>query len=263
MRGALLFEYKPPRAHPIVYAGMMLFAFVLVTGSIENLLRENRPLIYAVYALPLVVTGWLFMLLYPSDVRIHAEGVAPSRPLIARWYKPFIRFDDVDAIFPSYYDVTGAFVSPFASSDGKVTQMGLALETTSGRVETIRFTPSRFTMWQPESRGYLEALEVVKHAWGDRPLVAKADTFSREQGEAMIAEAQKPFMPFFAIVLLFASAAPILWVLTRLGLDVAIALPLAVLAPVGVSLKSFTESRKRHLILNRLSKAAEHRRGTA
>ncbi len=263
MRGALLFEYKPPRAHPIVYAGMMLFAFVFMTGSIENLLREDRPLIYAVYALPLVLAAWLYVLFFPSDVRIHANGVAPSRPLVARWYKPFVRFEDVAAIFPSYYDVTGAFVSPFASSDGKVTQMGLALECHDGRVETIRFTPSRFTMWQPESRGYLEALEVIKQAWGDRPLVAEADTFTREQGEAMIAEAQKPFLPFFAIVLLFASAAPILWVLTRLGLGVAFALPLSILAPLGVSLKSFAESRKRHDILNRLSKAAEHRRGLA
>lgn len=263
MRGALLFEYKPPRAHPIVYAGMMLFAFVMMTGSIENLLREDRPLIYAVYALPLVLTVWLYVLFFPSSVRIYENGVAPSRALVMRWRKPFVAFSDVAAIYPSYYDVTGAFVSPFASSDGKVTQMGLALETTSGRIETMRFTPSRFTMWQPESRGYLEALDVIKHAWGDRPLVASADTFTREQGEAMIAEAQKPFMPFFAIVLLFASAAPILWVLTKLGVGVAVALPLALLVPLGVSLKSFSESRKRHIILNRLSKAAEHRRGTA
>ncbi len=262
MRGALLFEYKPPRAHPIVYAGLMLFAFVFMTGSIENLLRENRPLIYAVYALPFILTAWLYMLFYPSDVRIYANGIAPSRPLLLRWRRPFISFDELAAIYPSYYDVTGAFVSPFASSDGKVTQMGLALEGHDGRVETIRFTPSRFTIWEPESRGYLEALDVVKHAWGDRPLVPTADSYTREQSEAMIAEAQKPFLPFFAIVLLFASAAPILWVLTRLGMDVAIALPLSLLAPAGVSLKSFVESRKRHDILNRLSKAAEHRRGT-
>ncbi len=263
MRGALLFEYKPPRAHPIVYAGMMLFAFVFMTGSIENLLREDRPLIYAVYALPLVATAWLYVLFYPSDVRIYEHGVAPSRPFLLRWRRPFIPFSDLNAIYPSYYDVTGAFVSPFASSDGKVTQMGLALEGRDGRTETIRFTPSRFTMWQPESRGYLEALDVIKQAWGDRPLVPAADTFSREEGEAMIAQAQKPFLPFFAIVLLFASAAPILWVLTKLGLEVAVALPLSVLAPLGVSLKSFAESRKRHEILNRLSKAAEYRRGIA
>ncbi len=261
-RGRLLFEYRPPKAHPIVYAGIILFAFVWMTGSIENLLREQRTVIYVVYAMPLAATLLFYGLFLPSPVRIHEHGVAPARPLIARWHRPFIPFTNVRAIYPSYYDVTGAFVSPFASSDGKVTQMGVALEE-DGRTETIRFTPSRFTMWEPESRGYLEAFDVIKQAWGDRPLVAEAETFTKEQGEAMIEEAQKPFLPFFAIVLLFASAAPILFLLTSpwIGLSVAWALPLSLLAPLGVSLRSYAQSRKRHAILNRLSKAAEHRRG--
>ncbi len=265
-RGRLLWEYQPPKAHPIVYAGMLLFAFVLVTGSIENALRANRSVIYAVYAMPLVVTLWLFVMFMPSPVRIHDNGIAPPRPLIARWWRPFIPFAAVRAIYPSYYDVTGAFVSPFASSDGKVTQMGIALEQVVGddvRTTTIRFTPSRFTMWEPESRGYLEAIDVIKQAWGDRPLVAEAETFTKEQGEAMIAEAQKPFLPFFAIVLLFASSAPILFILTSPWIEMPVrwALPLSLLAPLGVSLRSFWESRKRHRILNRLSKAAEYKRG--
>lgn len=261
-RGRLLFEYAPPRAHPIVYAGMLLFAVVLATGSLENLLRENRPVIYAVYSAPLLLTLGFYVLFFPSTIRIHEHGIAPSRPLVARWFRPFVAFDDVQAMYPSYYDVTGAFVSPFASSDGKVTQMGLALET-DGRKEVIRFTPTRFTIWEAESRGYKEALKAIKSAWGDRPWVTEAETFSREEASSMIDEARKPFLPFFAIVLLVASAAPILWALTRLGLDVPVALPISVIPMFAVMLQSAWQSKKRHAVLDRLSKAAELARGQA
>lgn len=261
-RGRLLFEYRPPRAHPIVYAGLLLCLFVFVTGSVENLLRDDRPVLYAVYAAPvLLLLSWL-ALTYPSDVRIHQDGIAPSRPLVLRWWRPFAPWSALAAVYPSYYDVTGAFVSPFASSDGKVTQMGLALEWPDGRVETVRFTPSRFTLWQSESAGYVQAMEAVRHAFAGRPLVPSAEAVSPEEAEALVAEASRPFLPFWAIVLLFASAAPVLWVLTRLGASVAWALPVALLAPLGVSLRSFMASRRRNGILNRLSKAAEHRRAS-
>ncbi len=262
MRGALLWEYAPPRAHPIIYAGMLLFAVVFVTGSLENLARDNVRTIYLVYALPFLVTLAYFLAMYPSNVRIHADGVAPSRPLLLRWWRPFIPFGDVRAIYPSYYDVTGAFVSPFASSDGKVTQIGLAFEQ-DGRTETIRFTPSRFTMWSPESRGYKEALDIVKQAWGERPLVAEAERFTKQEQEQMLDEASKPFLPFFAIVLLFASSAPVLWVLTRLGMPIAPALAISLIAPIAVSLRSYVQSQRRHAILNRLSKAAQYRKEAA
>jgi hypothetical protein len=259
-RGKLLWEYAPPRAHPIVYAGALLFAFVFMTGSIENVLRENRSVIYLVYALPLLVTAFMFGLFYPSNTRVYANGIAPSRPMVLRWHRPFSAYVSLAAIYPSYYDVTGAFVSPFASSDGKVTQMGLGLEQPDGSTETIRFTPSRFTMWATESRGYLEAMDVVKEAWGDRPLVDSAETFTPAEQAEMIADAGKPFLPFIAIVLLFASGAPVLWVLTRLGAQVWLALIVALLAPIGVSLRSFSQSERRHSILNRLSKAAQFKR---
>lgn len=262
-RGRLLFEYRPPRAHPIVYAGLLLFSFVFVTGSLENLLREARPSLYAAYGAPvLTLLGWL-ALTYPSDVRIHQEGIAPSRPLLLRWWRPFARWSDLAAVYPSYYDVTGAFVSPFASSDGKVTQMGLALEWPDGRVETVRFTPSRFTIWQAESAGYVQAMEAVRHAFAGRPLVPEAQSYSPEEAEAMVARASRPFLPFWAIVFLFASAAPVLWVLTYFGASVAWALPVSLLAPLGVSLRSFAQSRRRNDLLNRLSKAAEHRRASS
>lgn len=262
-RGDLLFEYAPPRAHPIVYAGMLLSGFVLLTGSAEALLRGAPFQIYVLYAAPLLVLAALHALLYPSSVRIHMHGVAPSRPLLLRWHRPFVRWDALAAVYPSFYDVTGAFVSPFASSDGKVTQMGLGLEWPGGRTETVRFTPTRFVAWQSRSRGYEGALEAVRHAHRhmDRPLAPTAEHFTDEERRRLLAEASRPFLPFFAIVFLFASAAPVLLVLTTLGVSVQLALPMALLPPLGVSLLSRSRSRRRNRILDRLSKAAEHARG--
>ena len=261
-RGALLLEYRPPRAHPIVYAGILCFAFVSATGSLENLLRDNRPFLYAVYAAPLVATLLILLLLWPSDTRLFEEGIAPSRPLVLRWRRPFVRWDDLAAVYPSSYDVTGAFVSPFASSDGKVTQTGLGLEWPDGRRETVKFTPTRFALTSRRSRGYREAYSVVLDLFGrrGRPLVPSAPTYSEEEKATMLAKAREPFLPFFAIVLLFASAAPVAWVLLKVGLPVPAALPLALVAPFATSLRSWAKSRQRNRLLDLLSKSAQHER---
>lgn len=263
--GRLLYEYRPPRAHPIVYAGLMVFAFVFLTGAIENALRSQSAAVYAAYALPFLLTLWAFVAFYPSDIRIHMDGIAPARPLAWRWHRPFVRWDELAAVYPTYYDVTGAFVSPFASSDGKVTQMGLGLEWPDRRVETVRFTPSRFMMWQPESKGYKGAMAAVRHAFEarGRPLTPEAMRFSEPERERMLAEARRPFLPFFAIVLLFASAAPVLWILAvPLAVPVWAALPASLLAPVATSLQSYRKSERRNAILNALSKEAESLRGS-
>lgn len=264
-KGRLLYEYRGPRAHPIVYAGLILFGVVLVTGSVENVLRDNRSGVFFAYAAPFMATVLVYALGGPSPVHIHANGIAPARPMLWRWYRPFVRWDELTAVYPTYYDVTGAFVSPFASSDGKVTQMGLGLEWPDGRIETVRFTPSRFVAWRPRSEGFKGALAAVRYAFEaqGRPLVPEAETFTSRQRRAMEAEARAPFLPFFAIVFLFASAAPVLWVLAvPVGLPVAIALPLSLGAPLWVSLRSHRRSRRRNRILNRLSKAAEYEANT-
>ena len=264
-RGALLLEYRPPRAHPIVYAGILCFAFVAATGSLENLLREGRPFLYAVYAAPLVFTVLFLLLMWPSDTRLYEDGIAPSRPLLVRWRRPFVRWDELAAVYPSSYDVTGAFVSPFASSDGKVTQTGLGLEWPDGRRETVKFTPTRFALTSRRSRGYREAYAVVSDLFArkGRPLVPAAPVYSEAEKEAMLAKARAPFLPFFAIVLLFASAAPVAWVLLMLGLPVPAALLLALVAPLATSLRSWAKSRHRNRLLDLLSKSAQYERQRA
>ncbi len=264
-RGRLLYEYKPPRAHPIVYAGLILFIVVFATGSLENFLRENVARLYWIYAAPALVILGFYGAFFPNPVRIYEGGIQPSRPLLLRWRRPFIRWEEVEAAFPSFYDVTGAFVSPFASSDGKVTQMGLGMELADGARETIRFTPTRFTLWQAESAGYEGALGVVREIFAQRgrALTPASDVLPREQRQALLEEASKPFLPFIAIVLLFASAAPLLFILAWIGVPVPAALGLCLIPPAGVSLRSYVQSRRRHAILNRLSKMAEYERGLA
>lgn len=263
--GDLLLEYDPPRAHPIVYAGMLVFAFVFVTGSLENLLRDDRTELYLLYALPFLATLFLYLALFPTPIRIHETGIAPSRPLVLRWYRPFVRWEQLSAVYPASYDVTGAFVSPFASSDGKVTQTGLGLEWPDGHTETVQFTPTRFALTSRRSRGYREAYAVVSDLFArqGRPLVPSGPTYSDGEKQAMLARARAPFLPFFAIVFLFASAAPVAWALLRLGVPVGVALPLCLIAPLATSLRSWTKSRERNRLLNALSRAAQLERQPA
>jgi hypothetical protein len=207
-------------------------------------------------ALAILAAGW------PSPTRIFESGIAPSRALLLRWRRPFVRWDELAAVYPSSYDVTGAFVSPFASSDGKVTQTGLGLEWPDGRTETVQFTPTRFAQTSRRSRGYREAYAVVQDLFArqGRLLVPAAPTYSGAEKAAMLAEARAPFLPFFAIVLLFASAAPVAWVLLRLGAPVGAALLLSLVLPVGTSLRSWAKSRRRNRLLDLLSKSAQFER---
>lgn len=264
-RGEVLWEYRPPAAHPIVWAGLLLACAVMVLGSIENLLRDRKPELFVVYAAPPVALLVLFLALRAGPIRIHEHGVAPSRPALLAWRRPFIPWSDVVAAYPIHYDVTGAFVSPFASSDGKVTLTGIGLELQGGspsnpRLERIKLTPTRFAQNTRRSRGYREAWPLVqdRFARAGRPLVPDAPTYSDAERARMEAEARAPFLPFFAIVVLFACAAPVLAVLVKVGVPPPIALALCVVPPLGTSLRSWTQSRRRNRILNALSKAAQH-----
>jgi hypothetical protein len=259
-RGALLFEYRPPRAHPILYAGMLVFGMVLLTGTLEALVRGVPLTVLGYYALPLVATAVLTLLLMPAPARLYEHGVEPGRRLALRPFRPaFVRWDELRNVYPVHYDVTGAFVSPFASSDGKVTQMGLGLEWPDGRVETVRFTPTRFALGSRQSRGYRQAIDVVRDVFArkGRPLVRDAPVLAQAEREALLAKAREPFLPFFAIVLLFAAAAPVVAILHRLGVPVGVALAIGLCLPLGTSLLSWRRSVQRNRILNLLQKVAE------
>jgi hypothetical protein len=259
-RGPLLWEYSPPRAHPILYAGLLVFGFVLLTGSLEALVRGAPGRIYLLYAAPLVATALLFVLLMPGKVRIHEHGAAPGWRVVERPFRPaFVRWEDLAAVYPVHYDVTGAFVSPFASSDGKVTQMGLGLEYPDRKVVQLRFTPTRFALGSRQSRGFKEAIDVVRGVFArrGRPLVPPQPPIPDHERDELLARARKPFLPFFAIVFLFACAAPVTAVLAKAGVPDGAALALGVSVPLATSLLSWKRSRDRNRILNHLQRRAE------
>lgn len=257
MTGGALWEYRPPRVHPMLYALALVFAFVLATASLEISLRQADASLYAVYAAPLAATLVLMGILANRPVRILESGIEPG----GWWLAPrpkFVAWHALAAVYPVSYDVTGAFVSPFASSDGKVTQTGLGLEFPNGKLVVVRFTPSRFSLTSRKSRGFREAVALVRdlHARMGKRMVPPTAMSEHEKAQ-LLAEARKPFLPFFAIVFLFASAAPVLWLALRLGLPIEAGLPLSLVAPLGTSLRSYQQSRKRNAILNRIHKAME------
>ncbi len=271
-RGPLLLEYRPPRVHPILYAGIILSGLVFLSGGVlENLLRDQRLEVAAFYAAPVVVVALLMLLLRNSDTRIYAHGISPSRTvldqarnLIGLGRRPaFVAWSELEAVYPTYYDVTGAFVSPFASSDGKVTQMGLGLEFPGGAVWTVPFTPSAFTRWEAESAGYLAAMDIVRGRFQElnRPLVPDAERLDVATRERLIAEAEAPFLGFFTILVIVAAAAPIIALLSGV-LDVPVwaSLPLGLAAPLGIGIQSWRRSRRRNAILNRVSRSMEFER---
>lgn len=262
-RGELLFEYRPPRAHPILYAGFLVFGLVWAMGTTEVLLRDSPRWLIAAYAGPFGAVAVAYLLTARRTVRVHMNGIDPGRSLVTRWRGDFVPWSSVAAVYPTHYDVTGALVSPFASSDGKVMQYGIGLEHPDGRIETVQFPPARFIAYRPRSQGFKGAIEAVRYAFErhGRPMVPEARTFTPDEAEAMLQEAHAPFLPFFLIVLLFSAAAPLLWVLHGLlHVPIPVALPLSLTPPAWVSGRSFIRSRRRNHLLNRLSKAAEHQR---
>jgi hypothetical protein len=256
-RGALLWEYRPPAAHPILPAALIVLCCVFALGSIENLARESRPELYALYALPVLLVALLLLATRRGPVRIFESGIEPGRPMVMAWHRPFTAWSEVSAVWPAPYDVTGAFVSPFASSDGKVSQLGLALETARG-TEVVRFTPTRFLRGRSDSRGFREAWDTVQGLFArqGRVPVPQPPVVPADEADRLLREARRPFLPFWVIVLLFAAAAPVALLALKLGAGVPLALVLGLSFPLLTSLQSALRSRRRHAILRHLAKAS-------
>lgn len=256
MTGTVLWEYRAPKVHPIVYALALVTAMVGLTGSLEVVVRRAEPHLFAVYWAPLAVVVVAGLLTARRPVRIHADGIEPGGLLVLPVRR--LRWNDLAAVYPVSYDVTGAFVSPFASSDGKVTQTGIGLEGRDGRLRVVAFTPSRFALNARKSRGFRDAWATVTRIFEEqgRTLVPAPPRLSPEERQRLLVEARRPFLPFFVIVFLFASAAPIVWGLMALQVEPPLAVAVGLAAPLATSLTSWRRSRARNRILNLLHKAA-------
>jgi len=157
--------------------------------------------------LPLLVLVAALLLTRATPTVITAEGIEVSRPWIVRALggSRFVPFSAVKNIYPASYEVTGAFMSPFASSAGTLVHVGLGIETNGGEKLVARFTPGTLRGFRAESPGYTAAIEWVRRILRERgrPLVLESPALSDADVARMTAEAREPLLPIEGIVLAF------------------------------------------------------------
>lgn len=262
--GRLVFDYRPIPVSPMSVALLILFALVtFVLGPLASP-PELWPL-GGLCFVPFALLVVFVLLNRPSPTRIFTEGIEVSLPLWRRaaGIQRYLRWDDIANVYPASYEISGAFLSPFASSAGTLVHTGIGLETVRGRRLVVRFTPGTIRAFRGETEGYVRAMEAVRevfHARG-RPLVTTVKPYSDEDVKAMSGEARQPLLGMAPIVLAFL-APPILVAAVFLSLSPSpLAFGLAVLGavvPPGVSiLLTWRRSRRRSHLLSELSKFQE------
>src|SRR5438309_4202883 len=181
-RGALLYAYRPIPANPMAVA--LLLLVLVVTFGIGPLVAGPEglwPLGGLCFA-PLAVVLLAMALFKPNPTYVFEHGIEVSLPLWRRMTgRPrYLPWSDVRDVYPRSYEVAGSFLSPFASSAGTLVHTGIGLETNAGRHLLVRFTPGSIRAFRAESRGYLEAMLVIRTRFAQKrvPMVTTAKTFS-------------------------------------------------------------------------------------
>jgi len=209
----------------------------------------------------------------PSPTFVFENGMEISLPLWRRIlgerrYHPWSEIRDV---YPRSYEVAGSFLSPFASSAGTLVHTGIGLETNEGRHLLVRFTPGSIRAFRAETRGYLEAMSVIRDRFARRgdPMVQTATRFSDDQVLAMQAQAREPLVPITGVFLAFflppSIVAAILIALSVARVELTpvillLALAIAILPPAASMLRTLRQSERRNEILSELAKYQEHLR---
>ena len=215
--------------------------------------------------LPLLLLLGLIGLNHPSPTRIFDEGIEVSLPL---WWRTlggrsFYPWDDVVNVYPASYEVSGAFLSPFASSAGTLVHTGVAIETRAGERRIVRFTPGAIRGFRGETEGYVKCIAAVRDVFRSRgrPLVTSVKRYGDDEVRAMAERAREPLVGMAAIVLAFL-APPIFVAGAFLALSpgpLAFALAIAgAAAPPSISIGiTWRRSRRRSDLLSELSKFQE------
>ncbi len=260
----LALEYVPIPVSPMSVALLLVLGIVtFVLGPLSGS-PDLWPL-GGLCFLPFALLAVFVALSHPSPTRIYAEGIEVSLTLWrrlarARRYYPW---DEVVNVFPASYEVSGAFLSPFASSAGTLVHTGIGLETVAGERLTVTFTPGAIRAFRGETEGFRLAMDAVRRVFRERgrPLVADVRAYSDEEVKAMFEEARRPLLGMGAIVLAF--FLPVLLVAAVL-----VAVPLgaaalllagasAVLPPAVSIAVTWRRGRRRSLALSELSKYQE------
>jgi hypothetical protein len=215
--------------------------------------------------LPFLVLVAFVLLSRPSPTRIYAEGIEVSLPLWRRLLgsKRFCAWDEVANVYPASYEVSGAFLSPFASSAGTLVHTGIGLETVAGDRIVVRFTPGVIRAFRGETEGYVRAMEAVREVLRarGRSLVTTVQRYSDEEVKAMAERAREPLLGMSAIVLAFlippALVAAVLLVFGSGPVALGVAIVGAALPPAISIALTYGRSRRRSAVLSELSKFQE------
>src|SRR5881409_1081672 len=184
-RGPLLYAYRPIPANPMTVAVLIIGLVVtFIIGPVAAGPEGLWPL-GGLCFVPLALVLAAMVAFKPSPTFVFEDGIEISLPLwrrilVERRYYPWSEIRDV---YPRSYEVAGSFLSPFASSAGTLVHTGLGLETNDGGRLLIRFTPGSIRAFRSESRGYVEAMAVIRDRFARRgePMVTTAKRFSNEQ----------------------------------------------------------------------------------
>src|SRR5438132_13420400 len=275
-RGPLLYTYRPIPANPMTVAILLLLALVtLVIGPIAAWPEGLWPL-GGLCFVPLVLVLAAIAVFKPSPTLVFENGIEVSVPLWStiRAGRRYYPWSDIRDVYPRTYEVAGSFLSPFASSAGTLVHTGIGLETTEGRRLLVRFTPGSIRAFRAETRGYLEAMSVIRDRFARRgePMVQTATTFSDDRVLAMQARAREPLVPITGVFLAFflppSIVAAILIVLSVARVELTpvillLALAVAILPPAASMLRTLRQSERRNQILSELAKYQEHLREDA
>src|SRR5713101_4723122 len=275
-RGTLLYLYRPIPANPMTIAVLLLV--LVVTLGLGPIVAGPQGLwpLGGLCFVPLAIVLLAIASYKPSPTLIFEEGVEVSLPLWRRLLGTprYVPWSEIRDVYPRSYEVAGSFLSPFASSAGTLVHTGIGLDTTEDRHLLVRFTPGSIRAFRAESRGYVEAMAVIRNRFArtGEPMVTTAKRFSDDQVLAMQAQAREPLVPvagvfvaFFlppsivAAILVALSVARV--VLTPLILVAALAV--ALLPPAASMIRTLRQSERRNEILSELAKYQEHLRETA
>lgn len=272
-RGPLLYAYRPIPANPMTVAILLLGLVVtFVIGPVAAGPEGLWPL-GGLCFVPLALVVGAALVFKPSPTFVFENGIEISLPLWQRILgeRRYYPWSELRDIYPRSYEVAGSFLSPFASSAGTLVHTGIGLETTEGRRLLVRFTPGSIRAFRAESRGYLEAMAVIRDRFArtKQPMVNTARRFSDDQVLAMQARAREPLVPIIGVFLAFflppsiVAAILIALSVTRVQLTpviLVVALAIAVLPPAASMGRTLLQSERRNEILSELAKYQEHLR---
>src|SRR5881628_1616730 len=206
-RGPLLYAYRPIPANPMTVAVLIIGLVVtFVIGPVAAGPEGLWPL-GGLCFVPLASVLGAMAVFKPSPTFVFENGIEISLPLWRRilGQRRYYPWSEIRDIYPRSYEVAGSFLSPFASSAGTLVHTGIGLETNGGRRLLVRFTPGSIRAFRAETRGYLEAMLVIRDRFARRgePMVTTAKTFSDNQVLEMQAQAREPLVPITGVFVAF------------------------------------------------------------